>query len=229
MARGPRKTRAGRKNSAASNAKTPFTAMPTMRNGKVSSQTIGNSTTASKANGQHKINKMHQRKKAAIRDLPTRLRTRSARSFLEVGGILAQAQAFCNGDRHIGVEGHMRVFDRRTAHAAEGVNERKGATFGKRQAQTQGHDGIDGQRGIDTLEQSVDALAGHGGDERGPSFGGAVQAALEGFALLGGEQVHFVEHAKFGAVGDAELLEDFVDFGIEFLMMRVGNITDVQN
>ena len=82
MARGPRNTRTGRKNSAASRAKTPCTAMPTMRNGSVMSQTIGNSTTASKARGQHKINRMHHRKNAAMSDLLIQLRMRNPRSSL---------------------------------------------------------------------------------------------------------------------------------------------------
>src|SRR4029077_14216223 len=69
IARGPRRTRTGRKNKAASRAKTPFTAMPRMRNGRGMSQTMGKSTTASRATGQHRMNKMHQRKNAAMFDL----------------------------------------------------------------------------------------------------------------------------------------------------------------
>jgi hypothetical protein len=81
--------RTGNKNIAASKAKTPFTAMPTMRNGSMSSQTIGYNTKASKAIGQHKMKRMHQRKKAAmaiLQEAPVNyiLRTRLRKSFQHV-------------------------------------------------------------------------------------------------------------------------------------------------
>src|SRR6202022_3251812 len=52
-----------------SKANTPCTAMPRMRKGSVMSQTMGKSTIASRARGQHRMNKMHQRKNAAMFDL----------------------------------------------------------------------------------------------------------------------------------------------------------------
>ena len=66
MARGPRSNRTGNRNSALSRPSTPLTAMPKMRKGKVMSHTKGYITRASNAMGQHKTNRMHQRKKAAM-------------------------------------------------------------------------------------------------------------------------------------------------------------------
>lgn len=66
MACGPRKTRTGRNNIARNNSNTPVTAMPTSRNGSSNSQTIGYSTSATSAIGQHTTNRMHHNKKAAI-------------------------------------------------------------------------------------------------------------------------------------------------------------------
>src|SRR5437899_1994844 len=46
--------------------------MPRMRNGNSMSQTNGYSTSPSSASGQHRTNRMHQRKKAAITGSPDR-------------------------------------------------------------------------------------------------------------------------------------------------------------
>ena len=56
---GPRKTRTGKNIIALTNASAPPTAIPTIRNGSNSSHTIGYSTRATSANGQHNTNKMH--------------------------------------------------------------------------------------------------------------------------------------------------------------------------
>lgn len=65
MARGPRSNRTGNRNSALRRPRTPVTAMPKMRRGRVISHTKGYITSASNAMGQHKTNRMHHRKKAA--------------------------------------------------------------------------------------------------------------------------------------------------------------------
>jgi hypothetical protein len=51
---------------AASRLKTPPTAIPISRKGKVSSQTIGKRISAKRARGQHSRKRMYQRKKAAM-------------------------------------------------------------------------------------------------------------------------------------------------------------------
>src|SRR5262249_30864179 len=56
IARGPRSRRAGKKNKALSRANTPPTAIPKMRNGSVSSQTMGYRNSARSASGQHNTN-----------------------------------------------------------------------------------------------------------------------------------------------------------------------------
>src|SRR5713226_5332021 len=63
---GPRSTRAGSITNPRTSASTPPTAMPTIRNGKSSSQIMGYSTSASSAMGQQSIRRIHHRKKAAI-------------------------------------------------------------------------------------------------------------------------------------------------------------------
>src|SRR5260370_41250540 len=52
-------TRAGSVNNAQMNCSTPLTANPTIRNGSRSSHTIGYSTRATMASGQHKTRRMH--------------------------------------------------------------------------------------------------------------------------------------------------------------------------
>jgi len=66
IARGPRSSRTGNIKSALSRLKTPWTVIPTIRNGKVSNHTIGYKTSASNANGQHRIKRMHHKRKAAM-------------------------------------------------------------------------------------------------------------------------------------------------------------------
>jgi hypothetical protein len=72
MARGPRSSRIGSINIALRSPKTPFTAIPTRRKGSVNNHTMGYSTRASSAIGQHKKNRMIHKKKAAM---ATSLRT----------------------------------------------------------------------------------------------------------------------------------------------------------
>jgi hypothetical protein len=55
----------GSMNMALRRPKTPLTAIPTRRKGSVSNQTMGYSTSASSATGQHKKNRMIHKKKAA--------------------------------------------------------------------------------------------------------------------------------------------------------------------
>jgi len=81
MTRGPRRILTGKKSMALNNSKTPCTAIPRMRNGSVRSQTMGYSTSASSASGQQRMNRMHQRKKAAI---ATSLGKAGARSIFEM-------------------------------------------------------------------------------------------------------------------------------------------------
>src|SRR5207302_11476124 len=59
-------SRTGSITSAQTNASTPWTAIPTMRNGNSKSQTNGYAISASIARGQQRTNRMHQRKKAAM-------------------------------------------------------------------------------------------------------------------------------------------------------------------
>jgi len=66
MARGPRRSRMGSMKMALMSPRTPSTAIPTMRKGNVSNHTIGYSTSASSASGQHKKNRMIHNKKAAM-------------------------------------------------------------------------------------------------------------------------------------------------------------------
>src|SRR5258708_22966145 len=80
MARGPRSSRTGSIKIALTSPRTPWTAMPTRRNGKVSSQTIGYSTRASRASGQHRMNRMTHRKKAAMATSFVTTARRSVRS-----------------------------------------------------------------------------------------------------------------------------------------------------
>src|SRR5271165_2340322 len=49
---------------------TPWTATPTMRNGSRTSQMKGYATSASRANGQHRTNRMHQSRKVNIAGRP---------------------------------------------------------------------------------------------------------------------------------------------------------------
>src|SRR6266496_1229116 len=58
--------RTGSMTTAHKRARTPCTAMPTMRNGKSSSQTNGYATNASIATGQQRTKRMHQRKKPTM-------------------------------------------------------------------------------------------------------------------------------------------------------------------
>src|SRR5260370_23027634 len=66
MIRGPRSSRTGSIKLALTSPRTPWTAIPARRNGNVSSQTIGYSTRASRASGQHRMNRMTHRKKPAM-------------------------------------------------------------------------------------------------------------------------------------------------------------------
>lgn len=66
IARGPRNSRTGNKNIALINPRTPCTAIPMIRNGSVSSHTMGYSTSASSASGQHSTNRIIHRRNAAI-------------------------------------------------------------------------------------------------------------------------------------------------------------------
>lgn len=77
IARGPRNNRTGSIKSAVRRPRTPSTAIPTRRNGKRSNHTIGYSTSASRASGQHSRNRMIQRKKAAMATSLSAAATRS--------------------------------------------------------------------------------------------------------------------------------------------------------
>src|SRR5271155_900855 len=48
-------------------------------------------------------------------------------------------------------------------------------------------------------------------------------------ALLRGKLVDFVKHAQGRAVGNAQLLQNLVDFLVQLCAMRVGDVADAQN
>jgi hypothetical protein len=61
-----RNKRAGRKSNAETSSSAPSTAIPTIRNGSRSSQTMGYSMSANRANGQHRMKSRHQSRSFTI-------------------------------------------------------------------------------------------------------------------------------------------------------------------
>jgi hypothetical protein len=132
IALGPRSTRAGRNNIALRSASTPPTAIPTILNGNSSNQTMGYSTSASNATGQHRMNKMHHNRNAAIRFPPVYvLRERHSGSFLH--GMLKQAKPPRKRGRHFRIHNHVRVLYGGVQHPPHRMHQRQCPPFCHRQ------------------------------------------------------------------------------------------------
>src|SRR5213080_1659569 len=129
-----------------------------MRKGSVNSQTIGYSTRASNAIGQHKMKRMIHKKKAAMATsfvataksnpehdrrsatLNSILRKYPRKCFLD--GILFEPQARGDGRGYFCVEAHERIVDFRMEDAPQCMNHGQGATFRKREADGNRYNGI---------------------------------------------------------------------------------------
>ncbi len=129
-----------------------------------------------------------------------------------------------------GFEKHVGAADGGTSDSAESVNQGEGAAFGHGKFEAEMNDGVDGESLFDAVEEFVDAFAGERGNEDRGSFAGAGvgEGGFKFAALFGGEAVDFVEDADARAGKDAELIEDFVDIAIAFVMMDVGDVGDVE-
>src|SRR5207248_9610505 len=121
-----------------------------MRRGSVNNQTIGYSTRASNAIGQHKMKRMIHKKKAAMATsfvataksnpehdrrsatLNCILRKYPRKCFLD--GILFEPQARGDGRGYFRVEPHVRIVNFRMKDAAQRMNHVQRAAFRKRQA-----------------------------------------------------------------------------------------------
>jgi hypothetical protein len=150
MARGPRRSRMGSMKIALMRPRTPLTAIPRRRKGSVSNHTMGYSTRASSAIGQHKMSRIIHKKKAAIATsfvtiaeqfmkmgqhcaaFYSILRDRARKGFLHC--ILIEPQALSNGRRYLGIEPHVGILDFRVEDAPERMNHSQRAAFRQRQS-----------------------------------------------------------------------------------------------
>src|SRR5437016_7701430 len=165
-----------------------------MRRGSVNNQTIGYSTRASNAIGQHKMKRMMHKKKAAMATsfvaaaksnpehdrtsatLNSMLRNNAGKCFLN--GILLEPQARGDGRGYFCVEAHVRIVDFRMEDAPQCMNHGQGATFRKREADGNRYNGIGGHLGIHASQQFLDPFACQGGHQHRRTGAGTSSCAV---------------------------------------------------
>src|ERR1700674_811135 len=221
--------------------------MPTRRNGNVSNHTNGYSTRASSASGQHRMNRMHQRKKAAMATSPAVTVLRS--TFIAGGAaphhhilrwrtpgssvhrIVLEPQALGDGCGHFRIESHVRVVHFGVKDASKRMDKRQGAPFCQRQPDRKRYERISRHLGVNAPQQFIYALTGKAGDEYGCACSAAVpcRAIRKSVSLLWRQPVDLVEHVQSGAASNAKLLQYFFDFFIEFIVVRVRDVAHVKN
>src|SRR6516162_11559330 len=116
-------------------------------------------TRASNAIGQHKTNRMHHRKKAAMATslrnfesrgahLPEvsafRKRLRRGRLKSSIHAVFAQSETLCHRRRNLSIKPHVRIVDLRMQDASQSMNQCQGTTFGQWQPYGKREERIDG-------------------------------------------------------------------------------------
>ncbi len=126
-----------------------------------------------------------------------------------------------------GVDQEAAVYHLVVENAAAGVNEGKAAAIGSGDLEAQTHEGVNRHRFIDALQEFLQSFASVRGSEN--LVRPVTVGLLHGRDFIFAQTINLVQDLDPGAILNAKVGQHLQNFGILLGVMRVGNVSDVQN